>query len=266
MHAQPMRRYREPRYPTAGVLDAHPELLRLLPRRWRSSSLVLTGLAATGGLVLAGCRPSWADTFTGELKVAPIFAHGDGRGAFGCVAVNPPVFLSEEEARAVIVEEAKAAGVTFEADVLTLPEVEIPRTTENGSVLPDEGEEARTKARELKLDGTDRERRISFEYVSHDDFEAWKADDGGPMSTVSSFDLIGTAKVLRQGLTTAPAERDGTAGVFYDPMERYLESSEDLAGGVDWEQAEKDARERAKAELREQVKDFVHWLKTEGVI
>lgn len=266
MRVQPIRRYTSPRYPTASVLDAHPELLRLLPGRWRSNSLVLAGLAATGGLVLTGCRPSWAETFTGELKVAPIFTHGDGRGAFGCVAVNPPVFLSEEEARSVIVEEAKAAGITFEADVLALPEVRVPETTENGSVLPGEGEEARTRVRELRLDGTDREHRISFEYVSREDFEAWKADDGGPMSTVSSFDLIGTAKVLREGLTTADAPEDGIAAVLYDPMERYLQDNEGLAGRVDWEQAEKDAKERASVELRKQVKDFIEWLKAEGVI
>jgi len=266
MRVQPVRRYTDPRYPAASALDTHPELLRLLPRRWRSNSLVLAGLAATGGLLLAGCRPSWADTFKGELKVAPIFTHGDGRGAFGCVAVNPPVFLSEEEARGVIIEEAKTAGIVFETDVLTLPEVRVPETTENGSVLPDEGEEPRTKVRELKLDGTDRERRISFEYVSQDDYEAWKADDGGPMSTVSSFDLIGTAQVLRDGLAVAHAAEDGTVAVLYDPMERYLEDTDQVAGGVDWQQAEKDAKERAKAQLRKQVKGFIEWLKAEGVI
>ena len=37
--------------------------------------------------------------------VAPIFQHGEGRGATGCIVMSPPVFLSEEEALLVVREE-----------------------------------------------------------------------------------------------------------------------------------------------------------------
>jgi hypothetical protein len=43
--------------------------------------------------------------------VAPIFEHGEGRGATGCVVVTFPVFLSEEEAMQVIREELAEHGI-----------------------------------------------------------------------------------------------------------------------------------------------------------
>jgi hypothetical protein len=41
MELRPAARYRQPRYPTHRILDEHPELLRLLPARWRRDTLAL---------------------------------------------------------------------------------------------------------------------------------------------------------------------------------------------------------------------------------
>lgn len=38
----------------------------------------------------------------GKGLVAPVFIHGGGTGAYGCVAVTSPFFLSEEEAYEII--------------------------------------------------------------------------------------------------------------------------------------------------------------------
>lgn len=48
-----------------------------------------------------------------KAVVAPIFEHGEGRGATGCVVVNPPVFLSEQDAMQVIREELPKSGVSL---------------------------------------------------------------------------------------------------------------------------------------------------------
>ena len=40
----PVNHYSEPDYPTCEFLEAHPELLRILPKRWRTKPLVLTAL------------------------------------------------------------------------------------------------------------------------------------------------------------------------------------------------------------------------------
>ncbi len=47
----------------------------------------------------------YAEDSTEEISVAPIFEHGEGRGATGCVVIVPPVFLSEEEALQIANEE-----------------------------------------------------------------------------------------------------------------------------------------------------------------
>ena len=44
MKLAPLKNYRGPDYPTREILDQHPELLRVLPRRWRNSPVVLLSL------------------------------------------------------------------------------------------------------------------------------------------------------------------------------------------------------------------------------
>ena len=48
-----------------------------------------------------------------SVLVAPIFEHGKGRGATGCIVIAPPVFLSEEDARQAIEEELKRIKINF---------------------------------------------------------------------------------------------------------------------------------------------------------
>ena len=46
--------------------------------------------------------PEQPDPSRDAFSVAPVFIHGEGRGALGCVVVSPPVFLSEAEALEVL--------------------------------------------------------------------------------------------------------------------------------------------------------------------
>jgi hypothetical protein len=43
---KPVKRCAPPRFPTRAILDAHPELLRLVPKRWQGNALVLGAVAA----------------------------------------------------------------------------------------------------------------------------------------------------------------------------------------------------------------------------
>ena len=65
----------------------------------------------------------------GAAIVAPIFKHGEGRGATGCVAVSPPVFLSAEEALHVIKEELTQQGVNISDENVQFDSVSLPRKT-----------------------------------------------------------------------------------------------------------------------------------------
>src|ERR1035441_2808503 len=130
MNIQPVRGKVNPRYPSSDYLEQHPDLLSVVPERWRQNAFVLRVLGGVVGLVLAAQNSASAQQRAPvpPSRVAPIFLHGAGRGAFGCVAVSAPVFLTEDEARQVIQQEAKTAGLEFEPNALTLHHVDVPVT------------------------------------------------------------------------------------------------------------------------------------------
>jgi hypothetical protein len=246
MELSPVARYTPPSYPTHDVLAAHPELLQALPLRWRTNPAVLTALSAVCLLLGHAARAEEATveevlTFTpatetvtqvvpirpqvttirltlgDQRPVAPLFAHGEGRGSFGCIAVNPPVVLSEAEALQIVREEAKRFGITF-PERHEIPGVLPPvrRFTTQAEVAP-----APVK-RPLKLDGWNAQRKIGFTFVSEDEYADWGdalLGVGGSyiFSTAYSINTRDAALALRTRLDMV--EPEGKVGVFYDPME-----------------------------------------------
>lgn len=257
MKLQPVRGYRGPRYPTHAILQAHPELLRLVPRRWRRNAVVLAAVAGAAALVY-GCQK--AAVPAGPSVVAPLFVHGQGQGSFGCKVITPPVFLSEDEAKAVIREEAAKAGVLFANDCRPALHIGLPVTDPNFDRSP----VAHRRRGRFQLDGADAKRGISFAYVSTDDFEAWQKRQ--PQATVYRQDTKAAAVALRESLVEA--RPTGHVAVFYDPM---AQSGGGPPGGMKdfsaWQGRQQAASEHlARQQLREQVRDFLRWLKAQGVI
>jgi len=263
MRIEPLHKYAEPRLPTREIVDEHPELLRLLPRRWQTNSAVVAALTACFALSSCASNAAGKPSPKAASRIAPVFVHGSGIGAFGCEVVNPPTFLSEEEAREVIVNEAKRAGIIFEKIGKTLPKVELPVTPrEFGEKQP----KRQTKAQAIMLDGIDKKRNISFEYVSQDDLVKWQGDPNDhPTSTVISYNIAGTAKDLQAGI--AKVKPAGAYAVFYDPVvlqKMNFGPSTDIDATMG--RAMSAAMDEARNELRAQVKDFIKWLKAQGVI
>jgi len=266
----PVEWYPEPRYPLRSVVDIHPELLHRIPKRWRGNPVVLGALASVASL-LQNCDSSdgWTKGKSTVSAVAPIFHHGDGRAAYGCVVVNPPVFLTESEARQVIEEEARKGGLYLDSKENILQDVPTPLTTLMGGGLQD----WKTVKRAIVLDGTDSWHSVSYEFVSRSDYGNW-ADPESGLSTVTEVNTVDAGEMLRRGLQDAKAP--GYYAVFYEPFERRpdairfgsdanttktLPESES-----DWEAQYEKTRERAREQLRAQVRDFIQWLKGQGVI
>ena len=282
MKCKKVRRYVAPQYPTREYLVEHPELLNWVPKRWRKNRLVLAVLSMVVPLLLA--RQATAGDKTAPkaatVRVAPLFIHGDGRGAFGCVAVNPPVFLSEDEARQVVQDEAKKAGITFEADALTLKDVTVPVTDQFGFLDEEEKGKnektqkntaaSKTQRRDLWLDGYAGKQKIAYEIVSQQDFADWERKDRSGWCSVSSYDFKSTAETLRNGL--AQAKGDTVAAVFYEPGASAPEVASPKGKATEaewkahWQAREKAGKELGEKELRLQVRDFIEWLKAQGVI
>lgn len=260
MEPKPVASSRQPGYPTRREVLAG------------AASLALVGM--TGGKFLL------AETETGQIVVAPIFAHGEGRGATGCVVVSPPVFLSEEEGMQILREELSKYKIELKPGGV-LEGVLVPhRLIEDKITKNEKGEEIYTTTEvevpshtePFKLSGIDSDRRIAVEFVSKKQY----FNQGGAMdgSTGSNYDFKTVANRL-----ASLAEKQGKdhvfLGVFYDPLERPpKEEKEDKKSGKEEKEDRKTKRERWKKKmktesenlLRQQAQDFVAWLKEKKAI
>lgn len=286
----PLPNYKSPSYPTKEQIQLHPELLRTVPRRWARNPVVLTALSLVLSAGLTACgtasdsilpdsntAPAASDALgasnsasSGNSTISaasaedstensagdaepldiPIFAHGTGRGSYGCESVAPPVFLSEEEAMQVIEEECAAQGIDLTGQKT------ISGTFPATSTLPEAisgSDSDKTYTGDLSLDGYSEDLGIGVEFVSTDDILDWKADTG-MAATVEEFDLKGTAQRL--------ADCTDNVAVFYDPTaDDYREFT-----GSNEESYVESSKEQSLEELRAQVRDFLQWLKAQGVI
>jgi hypothetical protein len=138
MDPRPVRRAGKPGYPTKLEALEDPDLLRRHTppslRRGReiagaATLLFAANLAACGGPVGEGGAPAEPVEPPMGAIVAPLFSHGDGRGATGCVVSAPPVFLSEEEALQIITEELSRHGLSFANRNITVDSVKPPTRT-----------------------------------------------------------------------------------------------------------------------------------------
>ena len=166
--------------------------------------------------------------------VAPVFHHGDGVGAYGCIVVSPPVFLSEEEARDVIEDELEKFGLKFKPDAFKVDGITIPGTTwelEYGLLDPTElNEETRrtitdlTKTISVDLDGFDENAYVAYEFISMNDDYLLRPKTNA-LSSVEHFLLVRQAESLVERLATRNIP---TAAVFYDPIQ-HLKRDEQLS-------------------------------------
>ncbi len=299
LRCQPVRRDRRPRCPTKLQVLATPDLLkRHQPAAWLTNREIAAAASVFLAANLSGCTksppaPSAVKKATlapdAPAIVAPIFAHGDGRGATGCVVLVPPEFLSEEEAHQVIRDELSRAGLALADENVPLSQVTIPPryiTLEitgsgQGADYVEKIVEAPEEARPLTADFLDPARRIAAVYVSEADYRRL----GGPgwgrgcWSSATSYDFCETAAFVSDQVRDKPA--GVFFGVFYDPVlsrasvvrwvgQDSTTNANPLAPLLELlsADAERDrlVQAESKALLRAQVKDFVDWLKAQGAI
>jgi len=220
-----------------------------MPARWQGNPTVIGAVAALAAMA-SGCQKQEARSKplkeTASL-IAPVFKHGDGIGSYGCVAINPPVFLSEDEARSVIYEEAKKAGIHFKPDHRTIydnkKQISIDRV-------------------KIELEGIDRERGIGFVYVDE------KSNDlkSETFGTAFEYKTYESAVTVVNELNKAKPKM--VVGTFYEPLGSYdwNKMANDVQHGKSMAIGETAAENANKAALRAQVRDFIKWLKQQGVI
>jgi hypothetical protein len=288
MDIKPVKDARHPKYPLKE--QCSEEFLKTcVPKRWAQSAAAKVALGTLAAMTLAGCGQgaekgiikNFVNDIAGAtitpatpegtvapatLNVAPLFVHGEGRGAFGCVMVAPPVFLSEYDALAVINEVAKEYGLKFssedspELSNVLQPVTDISPQTDSDTPKNTEGNKITT----LKTDFSDSEHGIAIEYVSVEDVKEWAEAPSG--ASVEEYNTKDAADQLSDALDSAVSNDYSTfdVGVLYDPCEQYR--PENLSNEEEWKQAETKVREMSEEQLKAQAKDFFEWLKSQGVI
>jgi len=239
MEIKSVNNSRQPNYPTIELFVKHPELLaRNIPSSWFKNQFVATSFAA---FLLSSCGTNTAQTNeavemidtlgiknpagTSQEKkadndivtnVAPIFAHGEGRGATGCVVMSPPVFISEDEARKIIFDALSKRGIIF--DTIGYPEIKftappIANDCYGDRFFDDDTTKIVLDANvELKMDGYNKDLNLAIQFVSREDFNKFTSDDGC-WSSVSNYNTKKAAEIIREKLI---ADGKTNAVVFYD--------------------------------------------------
>ena len=269
----PVKKYAAPKYPTKAIAEREPDLLRRLPSCWEKNAAVVAAVGMLGAMVLTGCGV-WESKTGGYnpgsenyLNVAPVFVHGEGTGAMGCVMIVPSVFLSEEEALAIIKNTAEGSGLKFSA---TPPEYTAtknkpnPRSQyswENPKYVLGEGS--------VGLDLYDDKKGIALAFVS---MEAAKENPNA--SSVTSYRPRELAELTAEDF--AEQKGDISIGVFYDPGVNWQSESHqrimDEYNNTEksWNerraQYEIDTKALIEEDLRNQVRDFLEWLQGQGII
>lgn len=264
MKTSPAKNYKNPAYPTRLEVLNDPELLRKnLPPAWRAMPQMAGSLALFLAVnsSLHGAEKKAAGLAGAAAVVAPVFEHGEGRGATGCVMVAPPVFLSEEEAWQVISEELAKQGVNattkpFEVKGVTSPEM---RDHPGSFAL-----------KPYQADGADTNKHVAVEFVSSEDYQ--RLGGAFSMSTVQVYNFKDVAKSVGERVAKDAKEKV-YFGVMYDPstppkrdtnVVNQPKTPEDWR--KQWQERDREGRAESKRLLRLQVQDFLKWLQGQGVI
>jgi len=272
MEIKPFIAKKPPEYPTEYLFINNPELFkRYIPLRWYKNKLVCTALSVfivAGGTNSCAIAPKTAievseksdksktpkETQNETIKVAPIFSHGKGSGEVGCMVMSPPVFISESEAKEIIIE-------AFRKENITIDTVDCPKISFKAEAIADiyfDGVERKEIADvTLTMDCMNKEHNIVIEYISDIDFLKFHSSQGG-YDTRFFLDNKKAAKLTREALVK---EGKYNAGVFYDPIPKYLDIE-----CFNLEKRYLNTKKEAKNMLESQVQDFIDWLKTEKII
>lgn len=266
MKVTPIRQYSAPAFPTRSILDERPELLRLVPKRWQRNPVVISALVGLAAMASSATDVSASETT--QPKRAAIDVESTWTTGF---VIGPMAIPSEEDARRTICDEAKKAGLDFEPDVLTIT---IPRPDclkgIGFTIVHASAKRTEDKLRIL-MDGTDKKHHVSYEYVSESDPNKWQGTimNRDPLFKGGVTDVTDNLNSAFRKAAPSGYHRAFTA---YSPLGRY-ETVTDGNGKTDVKAtdanckvAEQRALHEAGEDLRKQVRDFIKWLKSQGVI
>ena len=189
---------------------------------------------------------------TDVCPLAAVAVAGEGRGGFGCVAINPPVMLGEAEALEIIEKEFLARGVKLK----DCPELD-------GVALPSAPE----RKRPVMLDFGTEKGDVMVEFISCGDVSRWnKRDDSMIYSSVSVYDTRAAATNAVNAISARKGGERVSVGVFYDPFVYLPEDWKPSDEKAWWKERKAAGKRIAGEKLKAQIEHFFDHLAKKGTL
>ena len=274
---------RLPKYPTMDLFVNNPQLLsKSIPEKWLSNSLVLGSLTAfilcgnTDKAYTQSSETTLAINIENEKQnavnkkdikstksvlLAPVFAHGRGPTADVCIAISPPVFITESDARQIIIEAFKAENI--ELDTVNCPKINI----EAPPLYDIDYRTVDTIQPKVKVDvitdAFNKKYNLAIEFISYEEVEKFSSQlNSKKLQDENIEEYYPTKKAAEIIQNEILKDNKLNAIIFYDPL-TYI-SRGDLEFSKKYEY--KSEKEKVKKQLLNQVEDFIKWIKKEGII
>jgi len=218
MKVEALLNYNTPKYPLKQAVLNNPSMLKRFPLRWKRN--IATFSVATSFILLS------FSNFTDIKSKSTVLA---GNGAPMTMA-----HLTEDEAADVISLAFQKYNIYFNIPKNTLM-LNLPRTmtTDNDKTL------FTYRETEIKLDGIDETKKVSYEFVSEHDL-TFLVDDNAFLQYASKNYTGEYAKMYKK------AKPNELTGIFYEPYKSTIELD--------------------KADLKKQVDTFISWLISQNKI
>ena len=225
----PVKKYAAPKYPTIADAQCAPLLLKKLPSRWEKNAKVVAAVGMIGAITLTSCgvfEPKirgYSPASKNYLNVAPVFVHGEGTGYMGCVMIVPPVFLSEQEALAVIKNEAENSGLKFNAEPPEYIATSNKKTYEKKYSWDRVPDDHRLGNGEVGLDFYDNRKGVAVSYISMEKGQAttetWHGRSIEELLESPPLSWTSYPRELAELTAEDFAKQHGniSIGVFYEP-------------------------------------------------
>ena len=261
MQIKPVTKANIPEYPTASEIDIPKVLNASKPKKWKRNAAigaVMVGiLFSTNSCRILHSSKRESYPLDSISLIAPLFEHGDGVGAFGCMVLAPPVFLSESQMFDLVESELENLGINFSKnyDDSLYVTVTSKRPKKEFRSFPSdsyEGYNDTLVTKQIPYDFVIDSSNIGVIILSENEYE-----DFGDKTYGSSVACIAPSN-LALNVLRYNKNKNKSFVLFYDPVEKedFRRDEHDQLFSI----SKSIIKQRSKEKLREQVRDFVKWF------
>jgi len=305
MQIKPVTKADKPEYPAASEIDIPKVLNASKPKKWKRNATI--GAVMLGMIITPSCKRvpiNVKSRYEHGIEqnnykfVAPLFEHGKGIGYLGCTMVIPPMFISESDAKRIIVSEFNNAGIDLDSNLvlasypkintivhrplrymyisdfenMTWEDFNLP-ITKSPNYVPGSGDSVYSFP--LKYDAYSRKLNLAIVFVSREKYNTFIDDTVEINSSAGPFNVKKIAEKIIKNVSNIP----NSIAVFYDPVyylpRNYFDPFKDLPKyltknldnnnnfNLKYVYREKIRRNNAKDSLKAQVRDFIYWYKNQ---